>query len=57
MSAFPNTVPFAKETFAVWFVLQHLRGYKPFITKMTFEKEFSGSIEKGKIERYKDRIE
>ena len=27
-----------------WFVLQHLRGYKPFITKITFTKEFEGSI-------------
>lgn len=26
--------------FRAWFVLQHLRGYKPFLTKITFEKEF-----------------
>ncbi len=26
--------------FRAWFVLQHIRGYKPFLTKMTFEKEF-----------------
>jgi len=57
IEALPNTIPIAKEAFAVWFALQHLRGYKPFITKMTFEKEFSGSIKKGKIERYNSRIE
>ncbi len=30
--------------FITWFILQHLRGYKPFITKMTFEKEFKGNL-------------
>lgn len=47
----PNTIPIAKEAFAAWFTLQHLRGYKPFITKMTFTKEFQGNINEGKIER------
>ncbi|WP_075601773.1 DUF3289 family protein [Saccharicrinis aurantiacus] len=47
----PNTIPVAKEAFAAWFALQHLRGYKPFITKMTFTKEFQGNINEGKIER------
>ncbi|WP_081736146.1 DUF3289 family protein [Saccharicrinis fermentans] len=47
----PNTVPLAKEAFAAWFALQHLRGYKPFITKITFTKEFEGNINEGKIER------
>ncbi|WP_282038723.1 DUF3289 family protein [Saccharicrinis aurantiacus] len=47
----PNTVPLAKEAFAAWFALQHLRGYKPFITKITFNKEFNGNINEGKIER------
>ncbi|SFW25565.1 protein of unknown function [Sinomicrobium oceani] len=28
--------------FRAWFVLQHLRNYKPFITKMEFEKTFNG---------------
>ena len=39
--------------FCAWFILQHLRGYKPFITKITFEKEFSGTlnIEKEKPNR------
>lgn len=30
--------------FRAWFVLQHLRGYKPFLTKVKFEKEFEGKI-------------
>ena len=30
--------------FCAWFILQHLRGYKPFITKTAFEKEFSGTL-------------
>ena len=34
----------AGETFVCWFILQHLRGYKPFITKIAFEKEFSGTL-------------
>lgn len=53
----PNTVPLAKEAFAAWFALQHLRGYKSFITKMTFSKQMNGNINKGKIERSDDRIE
>jgi len=51
----PNTVPLAKEAFAAWFALQHLRGYKPFITKITFTKEFEGNINEGKIERNNKR--
>lgn len=30
--------------FRAWFVLQHFLGYKPFITKITFTKEFKGSL-------------
>lgn len=30
--------------FRAWFVLQHMRGYKPFLTKVKFEKEFEGNI-------------
>lgn len=30
--------------FRAWFILQHLKGYKPFITKITFEKEFKNSL-------------
>ena len=37
--------------FRAWFVLQHLYGYKPFVTKMTFEKEFKGNINEGREER------
>lgn len=39
-----NIIPSVGETFVTWFILQHLRGYKPFITKMVFEKEFSGTF-------------
>lgn len=39
-----NLLPSVGETFVCWFILQHLRGYKPFITKITFEKEFKGSL-------------
>ncbi|RAV27887.1 DUF3289 family protein [Sinomicrobium soli] len=33
------------EGFRAWFVLQHLRGYKPFITKMEFENTFNGAYQ------------
>ncbi len=39
--------------FRAWFVLQHLYGYKPFVTKITFEKEFKGNINEGREERLK----
>jgi len=41
--------------FRAWFVLQHLKGYKPFLTKITFEKEFKGDLEKGLLEREEQR--
>ncbi|PSL49722.1 uncharacterized protein DUF3289 [Chitinophaga niastensis] len=41
--------------FRAWFILQHLRGYKPFLTKVKFEKEFSGSILEGAQERKSKR--
>jgi hypothetical protein len=50
-----NLIPSVGETFLTWFILQHLRGYKPFITKMTFEREFSGNIKEGKIARENKR--
>jgi hypothetical protein len=31
--------------FMDWFILQHYRGYKPFITQVTFENEIEGKIE------------
>lgn len=31
--------------FRAWFILQHFRGYKPFITKITFDKTFKGKIQ------------
>lgn len=39
-----NIIPSIGETFVCWFILQHLKGYKPFITKITFEKEFKNSL-------------
>ncbi|STO09814.1 Protein of uncharacterised function (DUF3289) [Flavobacterium hibernum] len=36
--------------FRAWFLLQHIHGYKPFITKMTFTKEFKGNLKVGKAE-------
>ena len=36
-----NLLPVASYAFASWFVLQHLKGYKPFLTKIKFSKEFS----------------
>jgi len=41
--------------FRAWFLLQHLRGYKPFLTKMVFTKEFSGNIKEGAQERKNKR--
>lgn len=49
-----NIIPSVGETFVCWFILQHLRGYKPFITKIAFEKEFSGTLN---IENEKPNIE
>ncbi|CCZ07008.1 type VI secretion system tube protein TssD [uncultured Culturomica sp.] len=31
--------------FRAWFILQHFRGYKPFITKITFDRTFKGEIQ------------
>lgn len=39
-----NVIPSVQEAFACWFTLQHLKGYKPFITKIVFEKEFKGIL-------------
>ncbi len=57
IEAFPNTVDFAKETFATWFALQHLRGYRPFITKVQFDRTFQGNLGDGKFDRAKKREE
>lgn len=50
-----NIIPSVGETFVCWFILQHLRGYKPFITKITFEKEFNGHLNIGRKEREQQR--
>ncbi|RZJ56197.1 MAG: DUF3289 family protein [Flavobacterium sp.] len=50
-----NVIPSVNETFICWFILQHLRGYKPFFTKIKFEKKFDGSLQIGKEELKKMR--
>ena len=50
-----NIIPSVGETFVCWFILQHLRGYKPFVTKVTFEKAFKGNINEGREERLAQR--
>jgi hypothetical protein len=50
-----NIIPSAGEVFVCWFILQHLRGYKPFITKMTFIREFKGNLNKGTNELQQER--
>jgi|GEM_PF-803206 len=52
-----NIMPGVRETFICWFVLQHLRGYKPFVTKITFEQEFKGNINEGREERRENQKE
>ncbi|OXA83241.1 DUF3289 family protein, partial [Flavobacterium hibernum] len=52
-----NIIPSVNETFISWFVLQHLRGYKPFLTKIKFQKEFQGSLLEGIDEKTKLRDE
>ncbi|GAA5092373.1 hypothetical protein GCM10023210_21190 [Chryseobacterium ginsengisoli] len=34
--------------FRAWFILQHIKGFKPFLTKMTFTQEFKGNLNKNK---------
>jgi hypothetical protein len=31
--------------FTAWFLLQHFRGYKPFITKITLDRELKGALQ------------
>ncbi len=45
-----NIIPSVGEVFVCWFILQHLRGYKPFLTKINFTKEFTGNLQKGMFE-------
>ncbi len=37
--------------FRAWFILQHVWGYKPFITKVQFEQTFTGNLNEGRAER------
>ncbi|MWB96620.1 DUF3289 family protein [Flavobacterium sp. GA093] len=50
-----NIIPLVKDVFVCWFILQHLRGFKPFLTKLKFEKKFSGNLQEGVAEREKMR--
>ena len=50
-----NIIGRARAIFAAWFTLQHLRGYKPFITKIQFTREFAGKFSEGKDERVRNR--
>lgn len=34
--------------FRAWFILQHIKGFKPFLTKMTFTQEFKGNLNQNK---------
>lgn len=52
-----NIIPSLGEVFVCWFILQHLRGFKPFITKITFIKEFIGNLNKGITELKSEREE
>ena len=53
MEKYFNLIGRARAIFASWFTLQHLRGYKPFITHIQFSKEFTGKLSEGKYERNK----
>jgi len=50
-----NIIPSAGEAFVTWFILQHLRGYKPFITKIRIERTFEGNISMGGTDRTRAR--
>ena len=50
-----NILPLAWKVFASWLTLQHMRGYKPFLTKIRIHKSFSGTLEKGMSEREAER--
>ena len=41
---FPDIHKYDKDIFYAWFVLQHFRGYKPFITKLDIAGEIKGII-------------
>jgi hypothetical protein len=37
---FPDIEKYDNDIFIAWFILQHFRGYKPFITKVSFKSKF-----------------
>lgn len=43
--------------FRAWFILQHLHGYKPFLTKITFECTFQENLGRGRDQRVNERRE
>lgn len=51
LEKFFNIVPLIWEVFACWFLLQHCYAKRPFITKISFVKEFSGSIKPSESEQ------
>ncbi len=43
-----------QEEFICWYMLQHLRGYKPFITYIPLKYKFKGTLHKGNLTILKD---
>ena len=43
-----------QEEFICWYMLQHLRGYKPFITFIPLKYKFKGTLHKGNLTILKD---
>jgi hypothetical protein len=41
---YPDIQKFNKDIFYSWFVLQHFRGFRPFITKIDIVGEFKGDF-------------
>ena len=37
------------EEFICWYILQHIKGYKPFITKILIKYSFKGSVDSGNL--------
>ena len=37
---YPDIEKYDNDIFIAWFILQHFRGYKPFITKISFTSKF-----------------
>jgi len=46
-----NVTPYVQGMFACWFILQHFRGRKPFVSKIKLERSFKGNFTKGREDR------